>query len=233
MKTYLTILTTLFVLISFQKQATQKREQSTSITQYTQQHAEQTKTVIDKIAAAYGFENWPKVEKIEFSFVVNPGEKEMKRHWIWYPIENKVSLIKEDEKITYNRNYSVKEDFVKTDKAFVNDSFWLLFPFHLTWGIFNYEVIEDIRSPINQEICTKLIVKYTDDSGYTPGDRYDVYLDKNYHIIEWAYYPNGKDKPALINTFEDLTDFDGIKINMTHKNPNTGFQLNFRDIRIN
>ncbi|QTY27281.1 hypothetical protein [Flavobacterium sp. CS20] len=232
MKTLFLSLFALFVLTSCQNNKNQKEEQSTKTTEKTEKNIEGTKTIINKIADAYGFEHWPKVEKVEFSFVAKLGKEETIRHWIWYPKKEQVILVNENERISYKRN-NIMEEFVKTDKAFVNDSFWLLFPFHLEWDVFNHEVIENQKSPIQQKESTKLIVKYPDKGGYTPGDRYDVYLDENHHIIEWAYYPSGQDKPALINTFEDLSNFDGIKINILHRNPETGFQLNFRDVSIN
>ncbi|NBC57364.1 MAG: hypothetical protein GVY05_03630 [Bacteroidetes bacterium] len=232
MKTLFLALITFLTLTSCQNNKKQNKEKTNTISEQTEAKKEETKTILEKIAYAHGYEHWPSVEKIEFSFVVNPGEQEMIRHWIWYPKNDKVTLVKENERITYKRD-NIMQEFVDTDKAFVNDSFWLLFPFHLEWGVFNYETIEGVKSPIQQKESTKLIVKYPNEGGYTPGDRYDVYLDQNQHIIEWAYYPSGKKEPALLNTFEDLSNFDGIKINMIHRNPDTGFQLNFRNVSIN
>ncbi len=225
------LLLLLFVSVLFackndKKSSSEEEQISTSNT------IEKELNILEKIAQAHGINYWSKVDVINFSFVVNPGEGEMLRQWSWYPKKNRVLLVKDNEKIAYSRN-NIMEEFIQTDKAFINDSFWLLFPFHLVWDDIQHEVIENQESPIKKIESTKLIVKYPDDGGYTPGDRYDVYLDKNHHIIEWAYYPSGQDKPALINTFEDLSNFDGIKINMVHQNPETGFQLNFRDVSIN
>ena len=189
-------------------------------------------TIADKVAEAYGYKNWSDVEQVNFSFVVNPGENEMSRQWTWLPKTNKVTLTQGNEMTTYDKS-NVMEEFKKTDKAFVNDSFWLLFPFHLVWDDIEYEVEDAVVSPINQLESQKLIVKYPEQGGYTPGDRYEVYLDKNHHILEWSYHPGGQEKPGLINTFEDLKDFNGIKINMTHNNPDSGFQLIFRNVSIN
>lgn len=189
-------------------------------------------TILHEVANAYGYKNWPDVEQVKFSFVVNPGEDEMSRQWTWHPKTNKVTLTKGNEMITYDKN-NVMDEFKKTDKAFVNDSFWLLFPFHLVWDDIDYEVEDAVLSPINQEKAQKLIVKYPKDGGYTPGDKYEVYLDENHHIIEWSYHPGGQKKPALTNTFDELTDFNGIKINMSHSSADGGFQLIFRDVSVN
>lgn len=188
--------------------------------------------ILTKIANAYGHENWDNVENVKFSFVVNPGEKERLRSWEWSPKSNEVILKKEGVNISYKRD-DLSEEFIDTDKAFVNDSFWFLFPFHLVWDDIEYEVQENSISPINKQKTTKLIVKYPKDGGYTPGDKYEVYITENYHIVEWTYHPKGQGEAALANTFEDLSNFDGIKVNMIHRNPDTGFQLNFRDVSFN
>lgn len=185
--------------------------------------------ILKNIANAYGYQNWSKVEKVNFSFVVNPGENESSRSWTWNPKTDNVTLNTKDKTVTYQRN-NVTEEYRDADKAFVNDSFWFLFPFHLVWDDIKYEVIENTKSPIHEKEATKLIVKYPEEGGYTPGDKYEVYIDENFHILEWTYHPKGQDEPALANTFEDLSNFDGIKVNMIHKNPDSGFQLNFRDV---
>lgn len=191
--------------------------------------SEKVETILTKIANAYGYENWDKVEKVNFSFVVNPGENESLRRWEWNPKSGKVTLNSKDNNISYQRG-NIKEEYIDTDRAFVNDSFWLLFPFHLVWDDIKYDVVENSKSPIHNKETTKLIVRYPEEGGYTPGDKYEVYINDDFQILEWTYHPKGKEEPALANTFEDLSNFDGIKVNMIHRNPDTGFQLNFRDV---
>ncbi len=189
------------------------------------------KGILMKVANAYGLEKWEDVEEVNFSFVVNPGENENLRTWSWKPKTNMVTQFKDGDEITYDKS-NLDEGYILTDKAFVNDSFWLLFPFHLVWDDVNFSVEESAVSPINKIKTSKIIVRYPDEGGYTPGDRYDVYVNNNYHIVEWSYYPSGSREPVLNNTFEDLSDFNGIKINLIHRNPDTGFQLVFRDVSI-
>jgi len=206
-----------------------KKDTNTATETTNSDQPETDTTILGKIANAYGYENWDKVEKVNFSFVVNPGENESSRSWEWDPQSDKVTLKSKGDKLTYQRRNITKE-YVDADKAFVNDSFWLLFPFHLVWDDIEYEVIENSKSPIHKKEATKLIVKYPEEGGYTPGDKYEVYVNDSFHILEWTYHPKGKEEPALANTFEDLSNFDGIKVNMIHRNPDSGFQLNFRDV---
>jgi hypothetical protein len=190
---------------------------------------QENQSVLYKIANAYGIEKWDEVEEVNFSFVVNPGENESERTWKWEPKINQVTLYQNGDVITYSKN-NIDEGYVDTDKAFVNDSFWLLFPFHLVWDDIDYTFEENAISPLNQAESSKLIVRYPKEGGYTPGDRYDIYLNEDFHIIEWSYHPRGQEEPGLINTFEDLSNFDGIYVNLVHSNPNSGFQLVFRDV---
>jgi hypothetical protein len=211
--------------LSCQKDKNQQKNQK-----QTEETAEKkTLNILEKVAYTYGYERWSDVKQVDFSFVVNPGEEEMLRKWSWFPQSQKVTLIKGNEMITYYRP-DMMDEFKKTDKAFVNDSFWLLFPFHLLWSDVAFKTKDNVISPIHKERTTKLIVEYPKEGGYTPGDRYEVYLDDKYYIKEWSYHPSGKVEAALINTFEDLSDFSGIKVNMQHRNPNSDFQLNFRDV---
>ncbi len=189
-------------------------------------------SILNKVANAYGFEKWEKVEEVNFSFVVNPGENERVRQWRWRPKLNEITLFDKGDEITYNK-MNVDEGYVDTDKAFVNDSFWLLFPFHLVWDEIDYSYEEEAVTPIGGSEASKLTVNYPKEGGYTPGDKYIVYLDEDLHILEWSYHPRGQKEAALVNTFEDLSQFNGIYVNLVHRNPSNGFQLVFRDVSFN
>ncbi|MBS3739167.1 MAG: hypothetical protein KGY51_09270, partial [Psychroflexus sp.] len=111
MKTLFLALITFLTLTSCQNNKKQNKEKTNTISEQTEEKKEETKTILEKIAYAHGYEHWPSVEKIEFSFVVNPGEQEMISHWIWYPKNDKVTLVKENERITYKRD-NIMQEFV-------------------------------------------------------------------------------------------------------------------------
>ena len=216
----------MFVLTSCKKETSEQ-----TIVAPPEKELKQPESIQEKVAYAYGIDQWVNVKQVDFSFVVNPGEQEFVRRWSWQPKLKLISLIKEDDTLTYNRN-DIKEELVQTDKGFVNDSFWLLFPFHLVWDDVEIETFEDQTSPILKQSSTKLNVIYPAEGGYTPGDRYEVYVNDTYHILEWTYHRGGGEEVSLGNTFEKQQTFSGITIDMEHANPETGFQLNFRDVVI-
>ena len=126
----------------------------------------------------------------------------------------------------------IKEEAIAADKAFVNDSFWLLYPFHLVWHEIEVITYDNQLSPLLNKTTTKLRVNYPSEGGYTPGDSYEVYVDDNYNIVEWTYHRGGSDEAGLGNTFESQQSFNGIKVDMEHSNSEIGFQLNFRNVTI-
>ncbi len=227
MKFYTAFIVMMLFLVSCNNDKISREEQNEQLV--VEKAIEQT--ILEKIAGSYGLPNWKNVNQVAFSFVVNPGENEFERRWIWSPKLNMVSSINQSDTLSYNRA-DVKEEFVKTDKAFVNDSFWLTFPFHLVWDDVSFEDLGQQLSPIQQKESTKIRVNYPKEGGYTPGDSYEIYVDDNYKILEWTYHPKGQADPALGNTFENQQSFMGIMIDMEHANPENGFQLNFRDVVI-
>lgn len=221
----------LLILTSCKNDTSDNQQVKEGNESYTSDSKRKETNVLQKVAKAYGIEHWDKVEKIEFFFVVNPGENESVRKWTWKTKTNDVSLIQNGEETIFNRDNLSKET-TKADMAFVNDTFWLLFPFHLVWDNVDYTYEQGVASPINKLETNKIIVQYPREGGYTPGDRYDVYIDDNYFIKEWSYYPSGREKPALSNTFEDLIEKNGLKFNVVHSNPETGFNLVLKGISV-
>ncbi|WP_396601837.1 hypothetical protein [Algibacter sp. R77976] len=182
-------------------------------------------SVAKKIANAHGFKSWKNVSEVSFTFFE-------KRSWVWKPKTQDVTLITKQDTIHYNRK-TIDSSSIKTDRAFINDKFWLLIPFQLIWdeGTTISEATKAI-APISKTQLNKITLTYTNEGGYTPGDAYDIYFDKNYLIKEWAFRKGNKPKAGLINTFENYQEFSGIKIALDHKKAEGDWNLNFTDIKI-
>jgi len=134
--------------------------------------------------------------------------------------------------LTYKSN-DFDEEIAFADRGFVNDKYWLLFPYHLVWDDnFDHEVTEQVEAPISGELMQKIAISYKNEAGYTPGDTYHIYVDKDKMIQEWSYTPSGSDQPRLSTTWEDYDDFKGLKISRMHKTKDGSFKIFFTDIEV-
>ncbi len=194
-------------------------------------------TLSDKIAKANGLDQWNEVDSLTYEFIVEmKGETIARRKWSWKPGIDEVTMldtaIDSLESITYNR--AEKENFKDIDQKFINDQYWLIYPFHLVWdNNIKKSIKKDVKAPLSGEKMTELTVSYAKDTGYTPGDTYKVYVDDNHIIREWSYFPQGSDEPRMTTTWEDYNEINGIKIAKTHQNEDGSFKILFDNISVN
>ncbi len=188
-------------------------------------------TILQKIANAYGLNEWQNVDKLRYTFNVDRDSSHFERSWEWSPKTGEIVYTTADTTIKYNRKKVA--ELPKIDADFINDKYWLLFPFQLVWDTgFEYEVKENQVAPISGKKLTQIWIKYRDESGYTPGDHYKIYIDKDFKIQEWEYFPKGSKEPRLQTTWQDYTQQNGILIAKNHFNQNKNFQLYFTDVKI-
>lgn len=192
-----------------------------------------------KIAQAYGIEHFDDILELEYTFNAKIGEKIISRSWVWVPKDNKVTYIEDDgtkDSITYNRkNISDQSSSIQeVDAKFINDQYWLLFPFHLAWdeGIRIDVEEEKVNLPLGTGMTTKVRVTYPDTGGYTPGDVYELYLDENYMLLEWIYRRGGSETPTRISTWEDNTKFGPFTISLNHLGPDGDFRVWFTNVGV-
>jgi len=190
-------------------------------------------TEAQKIANAHGIENWDKVSQLEFRFKVDrENSAGSGRLWIWKPKSNDVTLITAIDTISYNRN-NIDSTSMRTDRAFINDKFWLLIPFQLVWDegttISEPELTE---APISKQQLNRITLTYSSEGGYTPGDAYDLFYDESYLLKEWIYRAGNTPEPSLTNTFENIQDFNGLKLALEHKKSAEGWNLNFTNVKV-
>lgn len=184
----------------------------------------------ENIAKSYGIENFSKIKKISYTFNVEKNGNEIHRRWTWFPKTDEVEYV--DIDIKYPRDF-IPEDLKATDHNFINDNYWLLFPFHLVWDsdIKFEEIAEKQPSPIRNEMLNKLIVEYINNKGYTPNDIYELYYDDSYMIKEWIYRKGGSETNTRAATWENHKEHNGIIISEYHTGKNN-FRLWFSDIVI-
>ena len=193
-------------------------------------------TIGNTIADAYGFKEFDTITELQYTFNAKLGDKTVKRSWIWHPQDNKVTLVSvgdEVKNVSYVTSDVAKDaDSLKeVDSWFINDQYWLVFPFHLVWdeGIKIDVAGQAENLPIGSGMTTKVIVTYPDTGGYTPGDVYELYVNDDNMIVEWVYRRGGSKEPTRMSTWEDNTQLGPITISLDHNGPD-GFRVWFTDV---
>jgi hypothetical protein len=163
--------------------------------------------IAEKIAKTYGIDSWGQIEAIRYTFNIDiPGLK-LSRSWTWEPKTDRVTFEGKDKagkpvKVTYVRSQlDSQPDNVKNeiDPGFVNDQYWLIFPFHVVWD--TGATVEDKgkhKLPIAKGTAEQVVVKYPSNLGYTPGDTWELFVGPDYRVQEFIYHRGGNTKPSLV-----------------------------------
>lgn len=169
--------------------------------------AQQRAPILEQIAKAYGLDSFGKVEAIRYTWNAQFPGVNISRSWVWEPKTNKVSYEGKDKdgkpvKVTYTRSeISSQPDNVKNevDPGFVNDNYWLLFPFHAYWDSSATVTDQGMQKlPLGGGSATLVAVKYPNEGGYTPGDTWELYVGKNNRVEQFVYHRGGPKKPSLV-----------------------------------
>jgi len=186
----------------------------------------------EKIAMANGFEEFDSIRQIKFTFNVKMNDTlRSERKWTWNRESGKISLTEKDSVMSYTREDSLARDKQYIDQRFVNDSYWLLFPFQLQWSDADFSEVKTAEAPISGDEMQMLTVSFPAEGGYTPGDSYDIYFNDDFMIQEWVYKASGGGR-EMATTWEDYQDFNGVKISKMHKSEDGNFELYFTDISV-
>jgi hypothetical protein len=171
--------------------------------------AQQRPPILEQIAKAYGIDSWGQIEAIRYTWNGEiPGLFKVSHAWEWEPKTNKISYEGKDKddkpvKVTYMQSdLSSQSDQVKNEvePSFVNDNYWLLFPFHAYWDTSATVTDEGMRKlPAGSGSAELVSVKYPPEAGgYTPGDTWDLYVGKDHRVQAMVYHRGGDKKPTLV-----------------------------------
>lgn len=189
-------------------------------------------TVAEKIAQANGIDHWKDVNEIKFTFNVDRPNSHFERSWIWNPKTDDVTSITAVDTFSYNRK-TIDSVARKSDRSFINDKFWLLAPFNLVWDEGTTITYQDsVKTNLTNEVLNKLTIVYGSEGGYTPGDAYDFFYDKEFMVKEWVFRKANQPDPSMITTWEDYDNFNGIKIAKTHNGKDDSVKLYFTNIHL-
>jgi hypothetical protein len=187
-----------------------------------------------RIADAYGVHSFDEVERMSFSFNVTAGERKVRRTWTWWPKEGRVrydggsGTFREEpfEYLKADIAADSTEEMVKVDQYFINDTYWLMFPFHVEWDL-AADVTEEGEAalPLGTGKALKVVVDYPDVGGYTPGDIYELYVGEDYRIMQWVFRPGGAEDKRYPSIW-------GEEQRIGHLTFATEFSNEERDIRL-
>ena len=168
--------------------------------------------IVDQLAKTYGLDSYGQVEAIRYTFNIQlPALKlDLSRSWEWEPKTGKVSYEGKDKdgkpvKVTYLRSQlntapaNVKDEI---EPAFVNDNYWVIFPFHVYWDTSANVVEKDKQKlPIGKGTAKLVSVKYPAEvGGYTPGDTWDLYVGSDGRVVQFIYHRGGPKPPSNVTT---------------------------------
>jgi hypothetical protein len=172
--------------------------------------AQQRPPIVEKLAKTYGLDSYGQIEAIRYNFNLDVPALKLKlaHSWEWEPKTGQVTFESKDKdgkpvKVTYNRSQlssqpaDVKE---KIEPAFVNDNYWLLFPFHMYWDTGATVTDEGMQKlPVGTGSAEKVAVKYPAEAGgYTPGDTWELYVGKEDRVELLVFHHGGNAKPSVV-----------------------------------
>lgn len=200
--------------------------------------AEPPEQVAYKIATGVGLQEFHKIERLDFTFNAKIGDETVERSWRWWPRQDRVRYLPDDGspvdylRVTISKNSS--EEARDIDRNFVNDSYWLLFPFKVVWD--DSVTLENIPADdFTSDIRAKggLKVSYPEGVGYSPGDVYELYYEEHYLIKEWVFRKGGGDTPTRITAWEDYDLVGPLALSLSRPaTDGSDFQVWFSEVAV-
>jgi len=206
--------------------------------------AQKLPPIAEQIGKTFGLDSFGQIEGIRYTFNAEfPGVK-LSRTWVWEPKTDQVSYEGKDKdgkevKVTYLRSQLGSQATVvqdEVDPAFVNDQYWLLFPFHVSWdGSATVEDTGKHKLPLGKGSAERVLVKYPAEGGYTPGDTWELYVGADHRIQEFIYHRGGPKKPSVVvATWGDYKKAGPLLVSLDHRGTADGKPLRvfFSDVSV-
>jgi hypothetical protein len=164
--------------------------------------------IAEQIAKTYGLDSFGQIDAIRYTFNAQLPGLNLSRSWVWRPKADQVSYEGKDKdgkpvNATYVRFQlnsqpaNVQDDI---DPGFVNDNYWLLFPFHAYWDSSATVTDQGMHKlPLGKGSAELVAVKYPMEGGYTPGDTWELYVGKDKRVEQFVYRRGGPKKPSVVS----------------------------------
>ncbi len=195
--------------------------------------AQERAPVSEQIAKTYGLDSFSQIEAIRYTFNAE-GAFKVSRTWVWEPKADQVSYEGKDKagkpvKLTYQRSQVNSQAAIvkdEIDPAFINDQYNLLFPFHLVWD--SGAKVEETgmhKLPLGKGSAKRIVVTYSSEGGYTPGDTWELYVGTDGRIQEFAYHRGGPIKLVSIATWADYKKAGPLLLSLDRRGTANGKPL--------
>jgi hypothetical protein len=195
-------------------------------------------TLRERIGNTYGIHYFSQVEQIQYTFNVKIGEKQVRRFWIWQPRLDRVTFKGMDyqEAVTYHRHEidaSASSELKKVDAWFINDNYWLLFPFHIAWDA-DIKIEDTGREnlPLGDGKARSVVITFPATGGYTPGDVYQIFLDDNDRLMQWIYRRGGSEESPRVTTWADYRQAGPLVLSLNHQSADDSFRVWFTGVGV-
>lgn len=200
--------------------------------------------IIEQIAKTYGLDSFGQIDAIRYTFNAQFPGVTLSRSWVWEPKTGQVSYEGKDKdgkpvKATYVRSQlnsqpaNVKDEI---DPGFMNDNYWLLFPFHAYWDTSATVTDQGMQKlPLGNGSAQLVPVKYPSEGGYTPGDTWELYVGKDNRVEQFVYRRGGPKKPSVvIATWAGYKKAGPLLISTEHRGTADGKPLHifFSDVAV-
>ena len=163
---------------------------------------------------ASGGENWAKVKRLRFTFIVEDNGKQVASAEHDWDVAAGTDHVKwKDKDATVKLSEPGEAEPAKTAYArWTNDSYWLLAPLKvLDPGV---KLAYEGEKEMDGANCEMLRLSFAQ-VGLTPGDQYVLYIDPVTKLVRsWDYIP--KAETVMHGTWEKYENFGGLQLATEH-----------------
>lgn len=168
-----------------------------------------------RLLEAIGFEAWKGVRILNFTWNHAPSGRV--RSYVWKIRDGVVEASRGADRAVFPADGpgpDTEPIAKELHKAFVNDVYWLAFPLVAAGDGSVWSDLGEVPVPGLERLgrSRAIAVSYGGDEGYTPGDRYVLYLGADDLPAAWAFHRGGADEPTLVTTREARLDMGGVNL---------------------
>src|SRR5256885_4442293 len=168
--------------------------------------AQKRPPILEQLAKTYGLDSYGQIEAIRYTWNGEiPGVFKLAHMWEWEPKTGKISYEGQAKagkpvKVSFiESQFSSQPDSVKNEvePAFVNDNYWLIFPFHAYWDKSATVTDQGMKKlPVGAGSARVVVVKSPEEAGgFSPRGTLDLSVSQDHRAQDPVYPPRGAPPP--------------------------------------